>query len=91
MKSKKSLFTLMSEVQPERFSTAPAEGLKHEFIGDETFGNESFIFLSVLPNTRKRVELILKHQGYKVDKEYSPSSDTIEVQVSYFKGWHWNE
>lgn len=41
--------------------------------------------------TRKWLEARLMSLGYKVDTSYWPGSGSVSVQVSYFKGWHWDE
>ena len=61
-------------------------------IGNETYGRKSMVYIQA-PDlaTRHRLEKFLVSKGAKVDRSYSPSGSTTEVQVSYFKGWHWNE
>ena len=90
MKSKKQLFKDIAEIQPTRFMDAPQKGLGHEYIDDETYGKNSMIYIHVLPDTRKDVENTLEKMGHKVCKSYEPSQ-IVEVQVDYFKGWHWDE
>ena len=59
---------------------------------DETYGRKSHLYIRVdSMASRRAVEAILEREGGKVNRDYSPGSAVVDVQVSYFKGWHWNE
>jgi len=61
-------------------------------IGNETYGRDSMVYVYTPDNaTRKRLERFLAARGFKVCRDYWPGSGVAEVQVSYFKGHHWNE
>lgn len=61
-------------------------------IGDETFGRKSMLFIRCPDiETRYRLERFLHNAGVKIHEDYWPGSSIAEVQVSYFKGWHWDE
>jgi hypothetical protein len=80
-KSKKKLFEFLD-----------AEGAPVKGKGDETYGKKSMIYISWPdPKARKEWERRLEDAGFKVHKDYWPGSSTSEIQVSYFKGWHWDE
>lgn len=61
-------------------------------IGDETYGSKSMLYITC-PTIEKRHELetYLSNAGVKVNRKYWPGSSVAEIQVSYFKGYHWDE
>jgi hypothetical protein len=66
-----------------------SEGYK---ISDETYGRKSKLYISCLnPADRVKLERFLIDKGVKVNQDYWPGSCVVELQVSYFKGWHWDE
>jgi hypothetical protein len=89
MKSKKALFAWLSN----RFQKPIALG--SEYVMDETFGKRSMIFIGPVDMAfgipRLKLEAELKMAGFAVHPDYWPGSNMVEVQVSYFKGWHWDE
>lgn len=59
---------------------------------NETYGKDSMIYLSwESPSERTEWENRLEDAGFKVHRRYWPGSSTSEIQVSYFKGHHWDE
>jgi hypothetical protein len=57
---------------------------------DETYGSASFLYISCpTPETRVTFMKALKAKGFKCKARQDDRS--VEVQVSYFKGWHWDE
>lgn len=68
-----------------------------KYVGNETYGRQSCIYLGLVGEvTRERKnELVdeLEAKGHKIGKGWTrnEANKGIEVQVSYFKGWHWNE
>lgn len=90
MLSKKKLFEALDELHAtDAYSKL---GLKHHGISNETFGRKSCIYIHTESNGNKKVlERELEMDGFKVNPKYAPNSQTVEVQVSYFKGWHWDE
>ena len=91
MKSKKRLFAFLQE----RFPQKPDIGLEKYSIDDETYGPQSMIYFFNIKKewkmSRKAFEGMLEDAGFKVDRSYWPGADATEVQVSYFKGYHWDE
>ena len=91
MKSKVALFAAL-----DKFGKMPTMlsfvnmGLKHPKISDETYGKKSMIYINA-GEVRRELEAYLKGKGFKVFPEYAPQGGRLEVQVSYFKGWHWDE
>lgn len=77
-----------------------AEGAPYKGWSDETFGRQSMIFLQ-WPDveTKREWNQRMKDAGFAVDFKYGardlrnqlPESPRSAVQVSYFKGWHWDE
>ena len=84
MKSKKKLFEAL-----DRFFGTPEH---HSLLtcGNETFGKRSFIYVDGR-GRRAELERFLTAEGFKVNPNYGRGTQTVEVQVSYFKGWHWDE
>lgn len=59
---------------------------------DETYSNRSFIYIQAPDKkARKRLEVFLACKGFHCNPDYSPNSNTTEVRVAYFKGWHWDD
>lgn len=91
MKSKRALFKTLDEYRGTGMLYQD-KGLKAPRIGDETYGRQSFIYIgSDNVASRKALEDHLTNEGFKVSRKYWPGSSVSEVQVSYFKGRHWNE
>ena len=90
MKSKKVLFNVLGE----GFRKTDV-GIGKYGIDDETYGKKSFIyFFNISYNWgvgRETFEDLLRRWGFKPNRKYCPRGDATEVQVSYFKGWHWDE
>ncbi len=89
MKSKKELFRLLGE----RFDNDEIQIGKYS-ISDETYGRKSMIYFwniqRVWGKTREEFEDLLRSWGFNPNRRYAKGSDATEVQVSYFKGWHWD-
>lgn len=98
MKSKKALFAFLDEYYagtdryPENhFKTL---GLKAPGVQNETYGKDSHIYLFKQCQTKGEryiLEKALIKAGFKVHRSYWPESNAVDIQVSYFKGWHWDE
>lgn len=89
-KSKKKLFEALDEYfGGSKFSKL---GLKHQGIGDETYGRDSRIYIydSCYPFVRSHLENFLDGKGFRVHRSYSPGQNVLEVGVTYFKGANWN-
>jgi hypothetical protein len=89
--SKRKLFQWLEENGGPSFKGVAREGLNHKKIGNETYGRKSMIYVYWdSPQQRKEMEEILKWDlGFKITKYDPPSVSSI--QVSYFKGHHWDE
>lgn len=88
MKSKSKLFKDLEEIDPVYFKGVDLNHLK---IGDETYGNESYIYIVAKDlESRRPLERALQKKGHKVIENYGAGLK-IEVRVSYFKGRNWNE
>ena len=89
MKSKKKLFKDLEEINSVRFKGVE---LDSKLISNETYGKNSFIYVrSESREDRTKIERELEKRGHKVERDYWRESSTTSVQVSYFKGWHWDE
>lgn len=90
MLSKKKLFEALSEIMKD--PTILELGLKHSRVCNETYGKKSCVYFTCdSPEQRAVVEQQLHRRGFKVNFTYWRISPMIEVQVSYFKGHHWDE
>ena len=68
----------------EKFRT-----INHPSMGNETYGRKSMVYIQwATMAERKEMERALTNEGFKVN-HYSPAATCTEVQVSYFKGYHW--
>ena len=83
MKSKKRLFAALDE-----FFGTPGH---HSLLtcGNETFGSQSFIYVAGR-GRRPELEAFLTARKFKVNPDYGPRGQIVEVQVSYFRGWNWD-
>lgn len=100
MKSKSKLFTLLQEFNPERFKDALEKYSRNgkgryypnAHVGDETYGHKSMMYIYWgNEDTAKEGEIFLKKNGFNPTSYIKSNPTTSEVQVSYFKGWHWDE
>ena len=97
MLSKKKLFETLDDIHGTK-SFVDA-GLDHPIIGNETYGKKSMIYIAHDSMVeRNQIESDLIAFGFKVSPRYNrPTTNeyngptSSEVQVSYFKGWHWDE
>ncbi len=88
MKSRKKLCADLIEM-----GVLPAE-TDYRKLNNEIYGRMACIYLFDNKRTvaeRRKIEAELVQRGYKVNPNYSPGTGDMEVQVSYFKGWHWDE
>jgi hypothetical protein len=87
LKSKKQLFAALEEINPAKYKNVTLDD-----VGNETYGRKSCIYIGhETASQRLAVDNELRKRGFKVSKTYNPGGSTGEVQVSYFKGWHWDE
>ena len=91
LQSKTKLFEILRvETEDEEFR----KGLSHPSIGNETYGRKSMVYVhwNLIPGfDRKSGEETLEAYGCNVNRRYWPGHEVSEVQVSYFKGHHWQE
>ena len=77
---------------PKEVKAGKAQMMPGFGISNETFGRASMLFIHCPDHaTRLRLERFLTSKGAKVHTDYSPLGDTLEVQVTYFKGGHLDE
>lgn len=90
LKPKKDLFTALDEYfKTDQYT---AKGLKAPGVSDETYGRKSMIYIASKDNAaRKQLEVFLSDKGFTVNRDYHPGSKVAEVQVSYYKGYNWDE
>ena len=62
-------------------------------LSDETYDRDSRIYIHCPDQvTRRRLEWHIQGEGVTtVNTGYSPKGSTVDVGVTYFKGWHWDE
>jgi hypothetical protein len=88
MKSKKDLFEALDQFfQNDKYTS---RGL--EVVGNETYGRQSMIYVDAGDEkTRWSLEWFLKDHGFKTNTAFMPKGKTVEVQVSYFRGFGWSK
>lgn len=98
MKSKKALFEFLNT----HFNRTDLS-LTSPNISDETYGKKSCIYLwdikGMYNMERGEFERLLQDNGFVVNPKYGKGLakygmqdyDATEIQVSYFKGYHWDE
>lgn len=92
MKSKKVLFQDIAQLGLPEFDGILTAKLEHRRVSNETYGRKSCIYITFEDHAQRRLmERKLEAQGHKVCADYWPGSRVAEVQVTYFKGWHWAE
>ena len=58
----------------------------------EAYGKKVFAYVNVKDmETRKNLEKTLYGQGIHANTNYSPGSPVLEIPVSYFKAYGWDE
>lgn len=89
MKSRKQLFKDMIEIVTSGKAMGEVPAKPQDF-HNETYGRDSMIYISwVTPADRQRGEQELRIRGHKITRYDAP--DISQIQVNYFKGWHWDE
>ncbi len=89
MKSKKKLFEFLD--QHFAVEEYVQHALSHPNIANETYGRKSCVYVHCGDERRKRLLDALYINDFKVDRSYGKDFGALEVQVSYFKGFHWYE
>lgn len=91
--SKLAGILLESKLLPEkRASLSPAELTKVLKNSCEAFGRDirCYVHLDDM-DKRKQLEKFLKTKGIAADPAYYPGKPVVDIPVSYFKAWHWDE
>ena len=58
----------------------------------EAYGRKVCAYINAgSPVARERLEELLVTAGQTVNRGYWPGSSVVEMQVTYFKAWHWDE
>ena len=61
-------------------------------MGNEVYGRRAFMYLACIdPRIKDLLIKALADRGHKIDPGWPRQNKGIAVQVSYFKGWHWDE
>jgi hypothetical protein len=97
--SKKKLFeTLTSLSTIEALShfaniNEKKQRLMHRSVSNETYGKDSHIYLGFANEEDKQVAVrALTKAGFDVNNGWTRGNKrAIDVPVTYFKGWHWDE
>lgn len=86
LKTRKALFAALQTLEGARVPKT------YKGLSDETYGSKSIVYPSFVSlEARVAGEKKLKELGFKVDFHYGQSNlARTAVQVSYFKGWHWD-
>jgi hypothetical protein len=91
MKSKRTLFQDLAALEIAGLEGIGDRKLDHPRISNETYGRKSFVYVTFAKGERVQMERRLAALGHKIHPDYWPGSSVSEIQVTYFKGWHWNE
>jgi len=62
-------------------------------VTDETFGRDSRLFLHFAKSPEERAKLVrfLERKGVTTIDHGSNYGNRVDVGVTYFRGWHWDE
>jgi hypothetical protein len=73
------------------FTTADVKADKVPFVSNETFGSRSMVYLHAdSPDAARKLVGQLAAKGIEASV-LSGARSSVQVRVSYFKGWHWDE
>lgn len=78
---------------PSSYQDIGSLGLNHSMVGNETYGLESYIYLTVPGgSTASALESALVALKHTVDTNYSRHNQglRVAVRVTYFRGRNWN-
>jgi len=91
--SKLAGILLESQLLPEKkASLSPAELTKVLKNSCEAYGRDVRCYVTVDDmDKRKKLEQYLKTKGIAASPTYSPGRPVVDIPVSYFKAWHWDE
>lgn len=88
--SRKKLYDDLKDIDEKGVAKIIKLPTSYEKLYNEIFGKNAMIFVSwVTPEDRKKGEVELKQRGHKIHRYDDPNMS--KIQVSYFKGWHWDE
>jgi hypothetical protein len=91
LQSLQRLYDVLVLMKDEGFGLSKLPG-SFDKLRNEIYGTKAMVFIGFdSPEERKRGENELEDNGFKVNCSYWPGSSVVEVQVKYFKGWHWDE
>lgn len=91
LKSRKQLYKDLKDINRNiaKIKWFPSS---YEDLSNEVYGKKAMIYVTWdSSEDRERGEEELDRRGYKINYRYNPAGSTSEVQVAYFKGWHWDE
>ena len=87
MPSKTKLFKDLGELG---YTEIAEQKLDHKQVSNETYGKMSCIYLTLDDDeVASKLKRQLKARGHHIGSWGYDNG--IEVRVSYFKGWHWDE
>jgi len=90
LKSRKQLYEDLKDINESGIAHWPNPFSNYKKMRNEIYGRKAMIYVKwASPADRKEGEQELRYRGYKIHRYDVPS--TSEVQVSYFKGRHWDE
>ena len=89
LKSRKALFNAL---KAKGFFPLNSIYRRPQDLPNEVYGRKAVCYPGFLNvGQRHTAEDFLEQEGFRVNREFSPLSPTAAVQVSYFKGLHWDE
>ena len=73
-------------------ATLKAEGYKIGRMEDEVYGRDAHWYVNVSSQAeRARVTARLEALGHVINHGYWPGGKVVDVCVTYFNGWHYDE
>ena len=89
LKSRKALYEALVALRIPGI-VVPEGG--HTKMSNEVYGKKAMIYVYCSSvGQRVEAEKALEAQGFKTQPDYDIGHPTMAVQVSWFKGYHWDE
>lgn len=84
---------LESKLLPEKLASLPSAALVKRLQSScEAYGRDVRCYLTLDDMAkRNQLEKYLRTKGISPYATYAPGRPTVEIPVSYFKAWHWDE
>lgn len=92
LKNRKKLYDDLKDIDAKGIAKLGHVPRSYKDLKNEVYGRQAMIYVSWKSREdREEGEYQLSARGYRVQKGYWKGSAVSEIQVSYFKGAHWDE